>query len=417
MILLSQRKLTGKESGWRLRESRKLRWAVIVLLIAVTGTLVFVAYFEEASLLTILILAITALCGVTIVLVAIHYALYMQERLLDDVAEILYDKAVALENAKKSRTGEGGDSDALVPVEQPDIDFDDVGGMDDVKEDIRSAIVYPFEHPELYIKYGKKMGDGILLYGPPGCGKTYIARAAAGECGASFLTLKISDILSKWLGESEKNVRAAFEAAGEQPPAILFFDEIDAIGAKRGENLESHQKRLVNELLIQLDGFEGPKEGLLTLAATNEPWAVDPALRRPGRFSKLIYVPPPDHRARRAIFKLRSRNRPLADDIDFDRLATLTDGYSSADIDQIIEEAADEPLREALIGGNQRPISMADLEAVIMRRESSLLPWLKLAKRMMWHSDEREIFRELGATIERYLEQSNYMTKKRTRER
>jgi transitional endoplasmic reticulum ATPase len=309
---------------------------------------------------------------------------------------------VALENAQKETSGGIGSGNALIPIEKPDINFNDVAGMKTVKEDIKKAIVYPFEQPKLYQLYGKRIGEGILLYGPPGCGKTYIARAAAGECGASFLNLKISDILSKWVGESEKNIRAAFEAATKNAPTILFFDEIDAIGSKRGESLEGHTKRLVNELLIQLDGLEGPKERVLTLAATNAPWAVDPALRRPGRFSKMLFIPPPDLKARQEIFRIQTRNRPINNDVDFKELAKFTKGYSSADIYQICEEAADIPLREAIKGKEPRKININDFKQVIKRRKSSLTSWIKSAKSQISRDMEEEIFEELTKIIKNF---------------
>ncbi|WP_455392786.1 ATP-binding protein [[Eubacterium] cellulosolvens] len=364
--------------------------------------LVIIYFLITEEYILIIIIGIIALSVLIIVLVAINYTEHQHKKLLVDMAHILYDKAVALENAQKEAEGGLGSSNALIPIEKPNITFLNVAGMKFVKEEIKKAIVYPFEHPNLYKIYGKKIGEGILLYGPPGCGKTYIARAAAGECRASFLNLKISDILSKWVGESEKNIRRAFDAATKNAPTILFFDEIDAIGSKRGESLEGHTKRLVNELLIQLDGLEGPKEKVLILAATNAPWSVDPALRRPGRFSKLLFVPPPDSEARAKIFQLHSKNRPLKDDINFKKLAELTDGYSAADITQICEEAADIPLREAIKGKKPRKISTKDFEQVIISRRSSLVSWIKTAKRELHKGMEDEIFDELTKIIKEF---------------
>jgi len=199
--------------------------------------------------------------------------------------------------------------------EPSNIGFEDIGGLEDVKEDIRKAIIYPFTHKELYQMYGQKAGEGILLYGPPGCGKTMMAKAAAKECDADFFTVKTSSIVSKWVGSSEKNIKQIFAEARESEKAIIFFDEIDSIAGRRSE-AEEHAKRLVNELLTQMDGIDATQDNLLVLAATNEPWAIDPALRRPGRFSKLLFIPEPDIQARKAILDLNLKNRPVAENID-----------------------------------------------------------------------------------------------------
>lgn len=325
-----------------------------------------------------------------------------------DLAQTFYGKAIALKQTatvtrKKTSSSDSSDESTFLPVEKPDITFENVGGLNTVKEEIKKAIVYPFQKPELYKMYGKKAGDGILLYGPPGCGKTFIARAAAGECNTSFLSMKISDILSKWLGSSERNIRKAFDTAAQYKPAILFFDEIDALGGKRSGTTSVYAKRVVNELLTALDGLEGPQEQLLTLAATNEPWAVDPALRRPGRFSKLILVPPPDVEARKQIFLIHLRERPVEPNLDYEGLSKRTEGYSSADIAQICTEAADIPLEQALKGGKPRKITNEDFNEVIEKRSSSLTPWFKLAKSNIKNSEEEETFQSLMDLIEKYI--------------
>lgn len=314
------------------------------------------------------------------------------------LAETFYSKSASLKSERGERTKakgeEGGAGKTITPIEKPQVKFSDVGGLFELKEEIKKAIVYPFQHPELYELYGKKSGEGILLYGPPGCGKTFIARATAGECDASFITLKVSDVLSKWLGESEKNIKEAFDTAAKYAPSILFFDEIDAIGGRRGEGQSDHAQRLVNELLAQMDGIEGSRERMLILAATNAPWAMDPALRRPGRFSKLFLVPNPDREARKEIFKLHIKNRPVKD-LVFEELANLTSGYSSADIAQICSEAADIPLEDALQGKEPRKITMNDFEKVLEARKSSLQPWFRLALQEIKKSGEEDIFEPL----------------------
>ena len=323
-----------------------------------------------------------------LVLLTIHYTTNQQDKLMNTVASILYDKAIALEEEQKQRSAVGGgNSDiknrSIIPVDKPDINFSNVGGLRRVKEEIRKAIIYPFEHPRLYSLYGKRIGEGILLYGPPGCGKTFISRATAGEANASFINLRLSDILSKWVGQSEKNITEAFKVASKNKPAILFFDEMDSIGSKRGEMSQDHTNRLVNALLMELDGFEGPKEKVLILAATNEPWNVDTALKRPGRFSKLLFIPPPDHRARLKILKLLSEKKPISPMVDLKMIAKKTAGYSCADLEQVVEEAADIPLKEAIAGNKSRAIRESDFLEVLKGRSSSIQPWYKHAKQQL----------------------------------
>ncbi|MBM4248093.1 MAG: AAA family ATPase [Euryarchaeota archaeon] len=329
-----------------------------------------------------------------------------------NMAQTFYGKAVSMRPQARRAQSSGGPGDGgadeeklreVVPIEKPNINFANVGGLDAVKEEIRKAIVYPFRHPEIFELYGKRAGEGILLYGPPGCGKTFIARAAAGECNANFLTMTISEILSKWVGDSERNVRAAFESARKYAPAILFFDEIDAVGGRRDEAREGYAKRLVNEMLINLDGVQGPLEKVLVLAGTNSPWDVDPALRRPGRFSKLVFVPPPDRVSRAQILRIHMKERPIDPSVDIDELSARTDGFSSADLAQICIEAADAPLMEALSGKQPRKINRDDFMSVLQKRGSSLYPWFKLARQEIEHSGEQEIFSELLKSIDYHL--------------
>jgi len=179
------------------------------------------------------------------------------------------------------------------------ITFADVGGMEDVKEQIRLKIIHPFQHPELYAAYGKRAGGGVLLYGAPGCGKTHIARATAGELGSSFLWIGLEDVLSMVFSESEQNLHELFEQARRSAPCVVFFDEVDALGARRSDLRTSPGRQLINQFLAELDGVATENEGILFLAATNAPWHVDDAFRRPGRFDRVVFVPPPDRDARR----------------------------------------------------------------------------------------------------------------------
>lgn len=200
--------------------------------------------------------------------------------------------------------------DVMDEPELPKTTFDDVGGMEDVIQRIRMNIIYPFKNPEVFKKFKKKPGGGILMYGPPGCGKTHIARATAGECGATFMAISITDILSKWLGESEQRLHQLFELARRRTPAVIFIDEVDAIGGSRS-NASSSMAPIVNVLLTEMDGVAAKNENLMVLAATNTPWRVDDALRRPGRFDRILFVPPPDAPAREAILKIHLRDLPV----------------------------------------------------------------------------------------------------------
>jgi len=283
--------------------------------------------------------------------------------------------------------------DDLIVREKPNIAFNDIGGLDNVKEEMKKAIIYPFTHKKLYEYYNQKSGGGVLLYGPPGCGKTMMAKAAANECNANFINVETSTIMSKWVGESEKSIKQIFTVDRECEKAIVFFDEFDAVAGRRGE-IEDYAKRIVNELLQQLDGMD-KNDNILVLAATNEPWAIDPALRRPGRFKKLIFIPPPDLDARKAIFEIYLKKLPIESDVGIENLAQNSDGYSGADIRAICDDAAEIPLQEALEGKEARKITMNDFRNVIGNRQSSIIPWQRMAITQVKKSGEEDIFKDL----------------------
>lgn len=245
----------------------------------------------------------------------------------------------------------------------PDTTFDDVMGLDEAKDAIRIKMIYPMEHGDVYAALGKKSGGGILLYGPPGTGKTMLARAAAHEAKAAFYAVKCSDIVSKWVGESEKNIAALFSAARKNDRAVIFFDELDSLFFKRGQDV--HNDRRVNELLQQIDGFSGSGSGLTVLGATNNPWAVDEAAMRPGRFSQKIYIPLPSDAARRAMISAKLRKTKVDGEVDVEYLVTRTDGFSGADIAELIDRATDAPLRRSLKTGSISGLTMNDLEEAL----------------------------------------------------
>src|SRR5688572_28944605 len=254
---------------------------------------------------------------------------------IDDIATPDDSREVVDGKVRASFEGEAADAQAL--VERPKITFADVGGLEDLKDEIRMKIIHPLQHADLYKAYGKAIGGGILMYGPPGCGKTYLARATAGEIKASFVAIGINDVLDMWIGNSEKNLHALFEQARRNTPCVLFFDEVDALAASRVDMRTSGGRHLINQFLAELDGVEANNDGLLILAATNAPWHVDPAFRRPGRFDRILFVPPPDAPGRAAILRAMLKGKPQGD-VDFDAVAKKTQEFSGADLKAVIAQ-------------------------------------------------------------------------------
>ena len=251
-----------------------------------------------------------------------------------------------------------------VEPEKPEDGFETVGGMEEVKEEIRLKIIHPLNNPEIYKAYGKKIGGGILHYGPPGCGKTHIARATAGEINAFFFSVGINDVLDMWLGSSEKNLHEIFENARDNTPSVLFFDEVDALAASRSDLRSSNGKQVINQFLSELDGVDASNEGILVLAATNAPWHLDSAFRRPGRFDRVIFVPPPDKQGRAEILRILTRGKPTRD-IDFEFLARKTEKFSGADLEKIIDVAIEAKLENSLKSGVAEPLTTKDLEKAL----------------------------------------------------
>ncbi len=281
-----------------------------------------------------------------------------------------------------------------IPVERSTINFSDVGNLDEIKEEIRREIIYPIVRPDLAKDFGKRSGGSILLYGPPGCGKTYIAIAAIGECGASFFNVNISDIISSGAENGPRILHEIFNKACKNSPSIVFFDEIEAIGGKKG-TAGYIEKILIDQLLTEMDGVESMKENVLFIGATNAPWAIDPALRRSGRFTKQIFLPPPDLNAKIEIFKIHTRDEPLSKDIDFKKLAELTEDYSSADIKAICDSAAEIPWEEALKGNPEREITMSDFLNAISKQKSSIISWFDRIEKDIKVYGEKEEFKDL----------------------
>lgn len=286
-------------------------------------------------------------------------------------------------------------ADAALEIEQPALKFADVGGMEDLKEQIRMNIIYPFLHPEMYLAYGKKTGGGILLYGPPGCGKTYIAKATAGECNARFVSVGIEDVIDMWMGQSEKKLHALFEAARAYPAAILFFDEVEAFAGSRMDMKNSpHYRVLVNQFLAEMDGAKGENRNILIIGATNSPWHVDSAFRRPGRFDKVIFVPPPDLKARVEILKIHCRNKPV-ENLDYEKLAAQMKRFSGADIQAVCDGAAEIGLRETMKTGKIRKLRADDFQKVLKTIRPTTDEWLATAQNYATYSNQTGLYNPL----------------------
>ncbi|MFG1945812.1 AAA family ATPase [Nonomuraea sp. NPDC048826] len=291
---------------------------------------------------------------------------------------------------------------ATAEVERSAFSFADVAGMDEVKEALRVKLLLPIQQPELFAAFGKRAGGGVLLYGPPGAGKTHLARAAAGELGAAFVNVGLADILDMYVGSSERNLRATFDLARRHRPCVLFFDEVDALAARRSDMRQAHTRQVVNQFLAELDGVDqSANEGVLVLAATNAPWYIDVAFRRPGRFDQLVFVPPPDAHARAAILRILCRDKPLAE-VDFDAVAKVTDQFVGADLKGLVDRAVEAKLHESIRAGRPVPLSTRDLLAAAKTaRPTAVREWMATARNYVMHANESGVWDELMPWIQR----------------
>jgi SpoVK/Ycf46/Vps4 family AAA+-type ATPase len=303
--------------------------------------------------------------------------------------------------------GEGDAADAAAAgldaadaydAEHAGLTLADVAGMTEVKQRLEAAFLAPMRNPDLRRLFGKSLRGGLLLYGPPGCGKTFIARAVAGELGARFIAVSFADIIDMFVGQSERNIHELFEIARRNAPCVLFLDEVDAIGQKRSQLRHTPMRSAVNQLLLELDDISGNNEGVFLLAATNHPWDVDSALRRPGRFDRTLLVLPPDAAAREGVFRYHLRERPVAG-IDLAKLAKQTDGYSGADIAHICETAAEQALMDSVRRGEPRMIGPSDLEAAIGEVKPSLGAWFDTARNVALFANEGGTYDDLAAYL------------------
>jgi SpoVK/Ycf46/Vps4 family AAA+-type ATPase len=313
-------------------------------------------------------------------------------------------KRVALTPQGEGRDGLDDDADpddpaSMLEVERPKTRFDDVGGMDAVKQEFRMKVLYPIRNPELFSAYGKKVGGGVLLYGPPGCGKTLLSRACAGEMDATFMAIGIHQVLDMWLGSSEKLLHEIFALARRHAPCILFFDEVDALAADRVHMRHSAGRTLINQFLAELDGGgDASNEGVLVIGATNAPWHVDAAFLRPGRFDRVLFVPPPDEPARAAIIDIHARSRPVAS-LDAKVVARKTRDYSGADLKNLFDVATERCLEKAMQDGRVVPLTTE----ILLRAASDVRPttraWFESARNYALYANQSGLYDEVLAYL------------------
>ena len=296
-------------------------------------------------------------------------------------------------------TDESATKRLLVPDALPPVKFADVGGLLEVKEEIHRRIILPFQKPSLFQRFKKRVGGGVLLYGPPGCGKTLLARATAGECNAKFLSIAISDVLDMYIGESERKLHAVFEQARQSTPAVLFFDELEALAGKRKASRDGVAAKIVSQFLSEMDGFAQNNHGVLILGATNVPWEIDAAFRRPGRFDRVLFAPPPDRPARRAILEIHTKDRPIAKDVELDPIVKSTGGFSGADLEHLVETAADFAIAESIDAGEEVPISRAHLAKALTQVKPTTVEWLSSARSYARYANEGGQYDEVLAFL------------------
>jgi len=286
-------------------------------------------------------------------------------------AEVLDALAVTNDHFKHAQGTTNPSSLRETIVEIPNITWDDIGGLEDTKKDLQEMILYPIEHPDKFQKFGMSPSKGVLFYGPPGCGKTLLAKAVANECSSNFISVKGPELLTMWFGESEGNVREVFDKARGAAPCVLFFDELDSVGVARGSghgDAGGAGDRVLNQLLTEMDGA-GAKKNLFFIGATNRPEILDEALIRPGRLDQLIYIPLPDYVARIGIIKAVLRKSPVAPNVNMEFLAQQCEGFSGADMTELCQRATKAAIREAIAAEEERKKLMAGQEDQMMEMD------------------------------------------------
>lgn len=293
----------------------------------------------------------------------------------DDLAKLLKTDPSSKSSSPTSSKGKGDDDalSAFAPVSDTGVAMSDVAGLAEAKEEINQKVIEPNKHPEIFRRFNKAKGGGILLYGVPGTGKTMLAQAIAHEIDAKFFSVRCSDILSKWVGDAEQNIRNLFAEAKKYPNSIIFFDEFEALAPKR-DTYSTVMKRVVPELLTQIQGFEKNQNNLIVIAATNRPWDIDSAFLRPGRFDRRIYVPLPDDEAREAMVRNSLRGVPTDDSLDVNNIVKLTEGFNGADVTAFCEKLKDLAISREIKGGERAVISNNDVYIASQLIYSSVQP-------------------------------------------
>lgn len=284
----------------------------------------------------------------------------------------------------------------------PVIGFGDIGGLEDVKKQVRRRIINPFLKQELFARFKRKAGGGVLMYGPPGCGKTMMARALAHECNAHFLNVRAADLLDRYIGSTENRIVEVFNEARRRAPTVLFFDEVEAIAQKRQHDSHASVNTGVSALLTEMDGFESANDSVLLLGATNVPWSLDSAFRRPGRFGRTIFVPPPDKVARKFILNRALVGRPVTDGLDLSEVVSRTSGYSGADLIDIVDTALDCAIEDSDLSGDIVPLNAEHFKEALAEVRPSTGEWFSQANAYATHANRDGLYDDLASFLKKH---------------
>ena len=290
----------------------------------------------------------------------------------------------------------------IAPLHTTGVSMDDIAGLHTLKQQIHRKIIRPFETPSLHKRFKRRAGGGVLMYGPPGCGKTMIAKAVATECRASFFGVNAGDILDKYVGVAEKRIGQLFEDARAARPSVLLFDEFEALGRRRNYSGTHGESTVISTLLQEMDGATQDNESILFLGATNVPWSIDPAFKRPGRFDRTLFVPPPDQIARAYLFKKTLKDKPVSPELHLEPILKKTSGFSGADIEALIETATDFAIDESDDLDSISPISNDHFKHALEEINSSVGEWLGIAKAFAEHANHSNQYKDLVAFLKKY---------------